>query len=64
MDRIQFEDGRKISNAKVTIQEQDYEVIPALYEGSTPLSASVLNQLQENIEHAITEAILEDNKKK
>ena len=53
MDKIVFEDGTKISDGKITIDEQDYVVVPAQYSGRTPLSAYVLNKLQDNIERAI-----------
>jgi len=56
MDKIVFEDGTKISDGKVTIDGQDYVVVPAQYSGRTPLSAYVLNKLQENIENAINDA--------
>lgn len=50
MDKIPFVDGTKISNAKVTINEQEYEVTPAQYSGTTPVSAFNLNKMQDNIE--------------
>ena len=53
MDKIPFVDGTKISNAKVTINEQEYEVTPAQYSGTTPVSAFNLNKMQDNIEKAI-----------
>lgn len=53
MDKINFQDGTKVSNAKVTIDEVDYTVTPARYNGATPLSAYVMNKLQDNIEDAI-----------
>lgn len=49
MDLIQFEDGTKVSNAKVTINGVDYPVTPARYTGNTPLSAYILNLMQNNI---------------
>ena len=55
MDKIPFVDGTKISNAKVTINEQEYEVTPAQYSGTTPVSAFNLNKMQDNIEKAINE---------
>lgn len=55
MDKIPFVDGTKISNAKVTINEQEYEVTPAQYQGTTPMSAFNLNKMQDNIEKAINE---------
>ena len=53
MDKIPFVDGTKISNAKVTVNEQEYEVTPAQYSGTTPVSAFNLNKMQDNIEKAI-----------
>ena len=53
MDKIPFEDGTKISNAKVTIDEQEYEVTPAVWQGKTPLSALNLNKMQSNIENTV-----------
>lgn len=53
MDKIPFEDGTKIQNAYVTINEQNYPVTSAIYEGKTPLSAFNLNKMQDNIEKAI-----------
>ena len=53
MERVNFQDGTKISSAKVTIDNVDYPVTPARYSGATPLSANVLNTMQNNIEDAI-----------
>ena len=53
MDRIPFQDGTKISSAKVTIDGVDYPVTPARYTGATPLSSVVMNAMQDNIEDAI-----------
>ena len=53
MDKIPFVDGTKIKNAKVTVNEQEYEVTPAQYQGTTPVSAFNLNKMQDNIEKAI-----------
>ena len=53
MDKIPFQDGTKISSAKVTIDGVDYPVTPARYTGATPLSSTVLNTMQDNIEDAI-----------
>lgn len=55
MDKIPFEDGKKLKNATVTIQEQEYEVIPAQYQGTTPVSAFNLNKMQDNIDNAKVE---------
>lgn len=53
MDKIPFEDGKKIASAYVTIDGQNYPVTPAVWSGTTPLKAQNLNQLQSNIEEAI-----------
>ena len=53
MDKIPFEDGVKITSAYVTINGQNYEVHPAVYEGDTPFSSLNINKMQDNIEEAI-----------
>lgn len=53
MLKVNFQDGTKVSNAKVTIDGVDYPVTSARYDGATPLSAYVMNKLQDNIEDAI-----------
>lgn len=53
MDKIPFEDGVKLKNATVTVNEQEYEVTPAQYEGKTPFSAFNLNKMQNNIENTL-----------
>lgn len=53
MDKIPFEDGVKLKNATVTIQEQEYEVTPAKYQGKTPMSSFNLNKMQSNIENTL-----------
>ena len=55
MQKINFQDGTKIKDAVVTINEQEYVVIPAQYLGTTPLSRFNLNKMQDNIEKAINE---------
>ena len=55
MEKINFQNGTLISKAKVTIDNTVYDVEPAEYEGTTPLSAEILNQMQDNIEKAIEE---------
>lgn len=57
MDKIPFEDGEKTQDAYVTISGQNYPVTDAVYQGTTPLSAYNLNQMQENIENAINQAV-------
>lgn len=55
MERIIFEDAEKIEDAKVTISGVEYIVKPAKYTAKVPLSAHVLNKLQENVENGINE---------
>lgn len=55
MQKINFQDGTKIKDAVVTINEQEYAVTPAQYSGTTPLSRFNLNKMQDNIEKAINE---------
>ena len=53
MDKINFRNGILVAKAKVTINGTVYEVEPEEYEGETPLSAEILNEMQDNIENAI-----------
>lgn len=53
MEKINFEAGTQVSPAKVTIDNVDHEVTPAVWEGNTPLSPFVLNKMQDNIEKDI-----------
>ena len=53
MKKIPFEDGTKTQEAYVTINEQNYQVTPAVWTGNTPLKAMNLNQMQDNVEEAI-----------
>lgn len=53
MNKIPFEDGTKTQEAYVTIDEQNYQVTPAVWIGTTPLKAQNLNKMQDNIEEAI-----------
>lgn len=53
MKKIPFEDGTKTQEAYVTIDEQNYQVTPAVWTGTTPLKAMNLNKMQDNIEEAI-----------
>ncbi|MCI8470347.1 MAG: hypothetical protein HFJ35_02480 [Clostridia bacterium] len=55
MEKINFEDGQLEESAYVTINGVKHNVVKAKYTGSTPLSAFVLNKMQENIEKAIEE---------
>lgn len=63
MEKIPFEDGVKVSNAKVTIDDVDYNVTPAQYSGTTPFSAYNLNQMQDNIESSLGGVLLWTNPK-
>jgi len=53
MKKIPFEDGTKTQEAYVTVNEQNYQVNPAVWQGTVPLSAQNLNKMQDNIEEAI-----------
>lgn len=53
MKKIPFEDGVKTQEAYVTVNEQNYQVTPAVWQGTTPLKAQNLNLMQDNIEEAI-----------
>lgn len=53
MNKIPFQDGTKTQEAYVTINEQNYLVNPAVWQGTTPLKAQNLNKMQDNIEEAI-----------
>lgn len=55
MDKIQWENGTLVSQAKVNVGGNIYEVEPAVYSGATPISAENLNQMQDNTEEAIKE---------
>lgn len=61
MDKINFQNGTKTSNAKITIDGVDYIVTPAQYQGGTPISATVLNTLQNNIEAALNDKLNKTN---
>ena len=53
MDKIPFEDGKKLKNAFVTIDGKEHEVTPAQYQGKTPMSSFNLNKMQSNIENTL-----------
>lgn len=53
MELINFQDGVLVKGAYVTIDEEEYPVTKAEYSGTTPLSAYVLNKMQQNIKEAI-----------
>lgn len=48
MEKINFEVGTMVTPAKVN---EDKTIIPAVWEGTTPLSPFMLNKLQDNIEN-------------
>lgn len=49
MAKFQWKNGTLVSNAKVEINGQIYDVTPEQYEGETPLSAQNLNAMQDGI---------------
>lgn len=53
MNKINWENGTLVSKAKVNVGGTVYDVEPAVYSGSTPISAENLNQMETNIENAI-----------
>lgn len=53
MNKIPFEDGQKVTDAYVTINEQNHIVHPAVWQGNTPLSSLNLNNMQKNIEESV-----------
>ena len=56
MKKIDFQDGTLQHQGYVEIEGTRHTVIPAEYTGDTPLSAFVLNKMQENIETSINQA--------
>lgn len=61
LERIGWEDGTLVSNAKVNVQGTIYEVEPEQYSGNTPLSAENFKAMEDNTENAINEGILQPN---
>ena len=53
MNKIPFEDGTKIQEAYVSIDSQNYQVTPAVWQGTVPLSSRNLNQMQKKKKKAI-----------
>lgn len=49
MKKMKFENGTLINKAKVIIDNTTYDVEPAEYEGTTPLSAETLNEMQDTL---------------
>lgn len=50
MKKINFEDGELVKGAYVIMNDEEIPVTEAEYIGDTPLSAHVMNKLQDNIE--------------
>ena len=57
---IVFSNGTLVSNAKVNVEGTIYDVEPAQYEGTTPLSASNLNQLQTNLYDYVDSKVIDE----
>ena len=53
MERINFEDGQLVNAGYVEIDGVKHPVTEAEYSGDTPLSAYMMNKLQDNIENEI-----------
>lgn len=53
MEKIKFEDGKLTKKGYVVIDGVEHLINEAEYDGATPLSAYVLNKLQDNIEDGI-----------
>lgn len=53
MERINFEDGQLVTEGYVEIDGVQHQIHEAEYSGDTPLSAFVLNKLQDNVETEI-----------
>ena len=53
MKKIKFEDGQLVTAGYVEINNIQHEIHEAEYESATPLSAHVLNTMQNNIEHEL-----------
>lgn len=55
MNKILFEDGKKVQEAYVTVEGKKYNVTPSEWQGTTPLSSLNLNNMQNNIDKAKVE---------
>lgn len=55
MEKINFKDGQLMEKAYTIVNGTKHYVEKATYTGTTPLSAFVLNKMQDNIETAIEE---------
>lgn len=60
MQKINFEDGQLVKKGYVEIDGTQYPTEEAEYDGATPLSAHILNKMQDNIEEAIDNIDLTD----
>lgn len=58
MKKIEFEEGQLVTPGYVEIDGKTYLITEAVYEGDTPLSPFMLNNLQDNTEEAINEQSL------
>ena len=56
MERIVFEDTTVVKKPYIDFNGVEYEVQDGEYQGGTDLNASTFNQLQDNIEEAISES--------
>lgn len=62
MEKINFQDGQLVEAGYVNIEGTQYTITEAEYESPTPLSAYVLNKMQENIENEINKVQAELSK--
>ena len=53
MKKTNWQDGTLVSKAKVIIDGVTHEIEPEEYEGQTPLSSTMLNEMEDNIETSI-----------
>lgn len=53
MTKIPFENGELVQAGYVMIDGVKYETVEPVYNGTTPVSADILNQMQNNVESAI-----------
>lgn len=55
MEKINFTDATLKTQAYVTVDGNNYNVVDSVYEGGTDLNANTFNTMQTNIENAITD---------
>lgn len=53
MKKTNWQNGTLVNKAKVVIDNVTYEVEPEEYEGQTPFSAEMMNEMEDNIEKSI-----------